>query len=75
MDYQQRKIKGYRELNEGEIGLMNRVESVGAILADLIDDINRSGITVDSKWVYVGKIQLQQGLMALTRAVAKPNFF
>jgi len=29
----------------------------------------------DGRWVAVGKTHLQQGLMALTRAVAKPEFF
>jgi hypothetical protein len=30
---------------------------------------------LDQRWVNIGKTDLQKGLMALTRAVAQPEFF
>lgn len=30
---------------------------------------------IDQRWVSIGATELQQGLMALTRAIAKPTFF
>ena len=30
---------------------------------------------LDQRWVSIGATELQQGLMALTRAIAKPTFF
>lgn len=74
MDNQHRKIKGYRELNETEIAHMNEVKVVGKILGDLVERIK--GIEgVDQRWVSIGATDLQKGLMALTRSIAKPEFF
>lgn len=79
MENQHRKIKGYRELTQEEIDLMNDIKTVGAELENLIErvhahiDPSENGET--RRWVSIGKTHLQQGVMALTRAVAKPDFF
>lgn len=39
MENQHRKIKGYRELSEAEIALMNRVKETGVALESLIADL------------------------------------
>lgn len=71
------KIKGYRELNEVEIALMNKIKEQGVVLASLIDDLGKSeGETkADPRWLAIGRTHLQEGLMALTRSIAKPEFF
>ena len=73
MENQHRKIKGYRELNEDEIALMNRIKELGPKLQLLVADLE--GFEMDRRWIAIGKTHLQQGLMALTRSVAKPDFF
>ncbi len=74
MDNQHRKIKGYRELNETEIAHMNEIKEVGVVLGELVERIK--GIEgVDQRWVAIGATDLQKGLMALTRSIAKPEFF
>lgn len=76
MDNQHRKIIGYRELNEAEIGRMNTIKALGAKLGELVEALEIEGsASADPRWVAIGKTHLQQGLMALTRAVAKPDFF
>ena len=74
MENQHRKIKGYRELNEAEIMMMNVIKEKGLELGKLIDSL-RSSNTADQRWVSIGATDLQTGLMALTRSVAKPDFF
>lgn len=74
MDNQHRKIKGYRELSETEIALMNEIKQKGSELGELVATL-RAGVELDQRWVSVGATDLQTGLMALTRAVAKPTFF
>lgn len=74
MENQHRKIKGYRELNEREIGLINKVKSLGQIIEDTVKILNDTP-DIDKRWVAIGKTDLQTGLMALTRSVAKPDFF
>lgn len=93
MENQHRKIKGYRELSQEEIDLMNEIKSKGEELSLLVGKLNCMNYEVHSalgsdassadrvaaresdRWVSIGKTHLQQGLMALTRAVAKPGFF
>lgn len=81
MENQHRKIKGYRELTQPEIDLMNQVKEQGLALEGIINKLNTlhtdSGraLDPDMRWVGIGKTHLQQGLMALTRSIAKPDFF
>lgn len=88
MENQHRKIKGYRELNQEEIDLMNEVKEAGENLQLLIDKVNQVNASSDDedfgnlvlqseafRWSALAKTHLQEGIMALTRAVAKPDFF
>lgn len=74
MDNQHREIKGYRELNADEIALMNEVKSKGAELGELVAKL-RATEGLDQRWISIGATDLQTGLMALTRGVARPTFF
>ena len=74
MENQHREIKGYRELDAAEITLMNEVKEQGRILGELVDRL-KSNPTLDPRWLSIGATDLQRGLMALTRAIAKPTFF
>jgi hypothetical protein len=79
MENQHRQIKGYRELSQEEIDLMNEVKTKAAEVGDLVAKLTASGTTQDNapdlRWVNIGKTDLQKGFMALTRAIAKPEFF
>jgi len=74
MDNQHRHIKGYRELSPDEIARMNAVKNLGGDLGIMVAAMEQDP-NCDKRWVAIGKTHLQQGLMALTRAIAKPEFF
>lgn len=74
MENQHRQIKGYRELSQAEIDLMNEIKAKVAELGDLVEKL-RKDATADQRWVSIGMTDLQKGLMALTRSVAKPMLF
>ena len=81
MDNQHRKISGYRELNQEEIDLMNLVKHEGVELKGLHDKISdhiQQDLTTDPgerrRWLAIARTHYQQGLMALTRAIAAPDF-
>lgn len=74
MENQHRQIKGYRELNQVEIDLMNAIKTQGEIIGRLVENM-RADPSLDQRWVSIGATDLQTGLMALTRAVARPTFF
>lgn len=100
MDNQHQKIKGYRDLSQEEIDLMNEIKAKGAELGVLVDRVydyistqGRAarlavGVAADAQdelarlqqadpatWAVIGRTHFQQGLMALTRAVAQPTNF
>ena len=74
MKDQHKKIKGYRDLTQEEIDLMNQIKEKGAELGELVEKLEAMA-ELDKRWIEIGKTNLQQGLMALTRSVAQPGFF
>ena len=74
MENQHRQIKEYRELTQEEINLMNEVKQKGVELGDLFEKLEKIE-NIDKRWLSIGKTDLQKGLMATTRAIAKPDFF
>ena len=74
MENQHRQIKGYRELSQAEIDLMNEIKSQGVALGELVGKL-RASSQLDQRWISIGATDLQTGLMALTRGVAQPTFF
>ena len=74
MDNQHKKIKGYRELSQTEIDLMNKIKAKGAELGELIDELqNTDGL--DQRAIAIGKTELQTGTIWLVRGVAQPESF
>lgn len=74
VDNQHRQIAGYRELSQGEIDKINDVKMIGQEIGSLVQALQCMP-DADQRWVAIGMTHLQQGLMALTRAIAKPTFF
>lgn len=80
MKDQHKQIKGYRDLSQYEINLMNEVkqlaEEVGA-LVERVDTMGNFGDNgeVDHRWASIARTHLQEGFMALTRSIARPTTF
>lgn len=74
MENQHKKIKGYRDLTQEEIDLMNEVKSKGAELGLIIEKLNNMD-EIDKEWLSSGRLLVQQGLMAVTRSITRPDFF
>jgi len=87
----QPKITGYRQLNESEAAMMNKIKAHGVALGSLIAELRSipatpasgevqandswHGSTADQRWISIGSTHLQEGLMALTRGIAQPTSF
>ena len=74
MDNQHKKIKGYRDLSEEEIKLMNKIKELGECLGRMVNELNDMPST-DKVWVVQSNLLLKQGIMAAVRSVAKPVSF
>ena len=72
--FTQPKITGYRQLNEQEAELMNEIKQKGVELGELVEKLRANG-ELDQRWVAIGTTDLQTGLMALVRSVARPTSF
>lgn len=67
-------IVGYRQLTVEEVALINEVKAAGDKLDELCQRLQNQPGT-DGRWLAIGRTNLQQGLMALTRSVARPTNF
>ena len=74
MKDQHKHIKGYRDLTQEEIDLMNRIKQKGEELRELLVVIGNVE-NIDLRWLAIAETKLQLGLMAATRAVARPTTF
>lgn len=74
MENQHRHIKGYRDLSEAEIALMNEAKAQAEAVGTLVDKIAATP-GVDGRWVAIGKTDLQKGFMSLIRGIAQPSTF
>ncbi len=73
MENQHRHIEGYRELRAEEIASMNGIKAKAEEVGALIEKLRDQG--ADPRWLAIGQTNLQQGFMAITRAIAKPTTF
>ena len=74
MDNQHQKIAGYRDLVQFEIDDINTVKRASEDTQRLIDHL-RTLAEIDQRWLSIGETHMQQGYMALVRAIAKPTSF
>lgn len=78
MDNQHQKIMGYRDLSQAEIDLMNAIKAHGEDLSALVAQLRSTEafeLCIDQRWVSIGATDLQTGIMALVRSVARPTTF
>lgn len=76
-------VKGYRKLSKLELELVNKVKDHAELTRELITELKRvetpkmggMGFLFDTHWVGIGEIHLQQGFMALVRAITRPETF
>ena len=74
MDNQHKLISGYRDLTQEEIDLINIIKKTGAGLNGMLDAMSKIE-NIDMRWLSIAQTDLQTGIMAAVRAVARPDSF
>lgn len=74
MENQHEKIKGYRDLSQEEIDLMNEGKALAEQCGAFIDKLMKTE-NIDKRSIALGKTNLQQGFMWAIRGVAQPTTF
>jgi hypothetical protein len=80
VDNQHKQIKGYRDLSQSEIDLMNEVKQAEVTLGELwrkVGAIEAQGDRAhphacDPRWHAVAKTHFEEGFSALVRSIARP---
>lgn len=84
MKDQHTKIKGYRELSQQEVDLMNEFKTISEKVKEVLDhaehDLYNSGhgagyIATGERWLSKAKDELQTGFMSAVRSIAQPTTF
>ena len=79
-------IKGYRNLDPMDVALINKVKDHAAATEALWEEVRRTVTrskhipgtipdTEPARWCAIARTELQQGYMALVRAIAQPSGF
>ena len=74
MKDQHTKIKGYRDLSQEEIDLMNECKELATKCGDLVEKL-QSLESNDQRCIAIGKTKLQEGFMWAIRGFAQPTTF
>jgi hypothetical protein len=75
MDNQHKQIKGYRDLSQDEINMVNKGKELAALVGEWLDELQMQGVVLDQRAVALGKTNLQQGFMWAIRGIAQPTSF
>ncbi len=74
-------IKGYRDLSQAEIDLINEGKALAETVGVFMDKLEKSDFAQtkeqepDRRWLAIARTDLQKGFMALIRSIAKPTTF
>ncbi|TXH10059.1 MAG: hypothetical protein E6R04_06405 [Spirochaetes bacterium] len=74
MENQHNIIKGYRDLTQEEIDLMNEAKELSVQVGALTEKIKATP-DIDGRWLSIGVTDLQKGFMAVIRSIARPTTF
>jgi len=67
-------IKGYRDLSEAEVSLINELKELAVVVGNVVEEVFARDES-DKRWASIARTDLQTGFMALIRAIAKPETF
>lgn len=68
------QIKGYRDLTDNEVALMNEGKDLAIQVGEWIAKLDAEE-GIDKRWLAIGKTDLQKGFMSAIRSIAKPTTF
>jgi hypothetical protein len=66
-------VSGYRPQTSGNVHLVNRNKEVEERTLRLLDELRDCGGEVDQRWLAIGRTHIEQGFMAINRAIFQPE--
>jgi hypothetical protein len=74
MDNQHQLIKGYRDLTQQEIDLMNEGKALAEQCREYTEEV-KAAPEIDGRWLSIGVTDLQKSFMDVIRSIARPTTF
>lgn len=68
----QPRIAGYRPQSEDNVFLVNHHKQMEELVLRQLDDLDDAG-RFDRRWLAIARTQIEQGFMAMNRAVMRPE--
>lgn len=65
-------VSGYRSQSSNNVALVNRNKEIEERVLRIFDEL-RENADVDQRWLAIGRTSIEQGFMAVNRAVFKPG--
>lgn len=74
VENQHKKITGYRDLNEAEIAMMNRIKAHEALTAELVRSVRATSgdVSQSARDIAIAQTAFEDAHIRLVRAVARP---
>lgn len=66
------KILGYTALTTEKVELVNTFKQAEELMLQSLDELS-TGLSIDQRWLSIGRTHLEQAFMALNRAVMRPQ--
>jgi hypothetical protein len=77
-------VSGYKPQSNTAVSLVNRNKEIEERVLRILDDLatmkgpaasndHPSELTIDQRWLAIGRTQIEQGFMAINRAIFKPG--
>ena len=65
-------VSGYRAQSDDKVALVNANKDIEERVLRILDDLKASP-GVDGRWLAIGRTSIEQGFMAVNRAVFQPS--
>lgn len=72
-DYKPLPVGGYNPVTELQVDLVNQHKRMEEVILQRMDSLPQMDPDTDMRWLAVARTHIEQGFMALNRAVFRPS--
>lgn len=66
-------VEGYAPQTQSSVEMVNVSKRAEEMVMRMLDGLSPHGMGIDPRWLAIGRTQIEQGFMAVNRAIFKPG--
>jgi hypothetical protein len=66
-------VAGYKPQTPDNVAIVNSFKQSEEVILRSLDALSRSAVNIDPRWLAIGRTAIEQGFMAVNRAVFQPG--